>query len=40
MSQEMGADAELMGQLVVWTTVFSAFSIFIASFILKAIGIF
>ena len=40
MSQEMGADAELMGQLVVWTTVFSAFSIFITSFILKSIGIF
>ncbi|MBR2381513.1 MAG: AEC family transporter [Clostridia bacterium] len=40
MSQEMGADADLMGQLVVWSTVFSAFSIFIASFILKALGIF
>ena len=40
MSQEMGADADLMGQLVVWTTVFSAFSIFIASLILKSIGIF
>ena len=40
MSQEMGADADLMGQLVVWTTIFSAFSIFIASFILKTIGIF
>ena len=40
MSQEMGADADLMGQLVVWTTVFSAFSIFIASFVLKALGIF
>lgn len=40
MSQEMGADSDLMGQLVVWTTVFSAFSIFIASFILKSIGIF
>ena len=40
MSQEMGADAELMGQIVVWTTVFSAFSIFLASYILKAIGIF
>ena len=40
MTQEMGADADLMGQLVVWTTVFSAFSIFIASFALKAIGIF
>ena len=40
MSQEMGADADLMGQLVVWTTVFSAFSIFIATFILKSMGIF
>ena len=40
MSQEMGADADLMGQLVVWTTVFSAFSIFIASFVLKTLGIF
>ena len=40
MSQEMGADSELMGQLVVWTTVFSAFTIFIASFVLKSIGIF
>ena len=40
MSQEMGADAELMGQLVVWTTVFSSLSIFIASFALKALGIF
>lgn len=40
MSQEMGADAELMGQLVVWTTIFSALSIFGASFVLKYIGIF
>lgn len=40
MSQEMGADAELMGQIVVWTTVFSALSIFIASFALKALAIF
>ena len=40
MSQEMGADADLMGQLVVWSTVFSAFSIFIASYALKALGIF
>lgn len=40
MSQEMGADADLMGQLVVWTTVFSSLSIFIASYVLKAIGIF
>lgn len=40
MSQEMGADADLMGQLVVWTTVFSALSIFIASYVLKVLGIF
>lgn len=40
MSQEMGADAELMGQLVVWTTVASAFTIFLASYILRVIGIF
>lgn len=40
MSQEMGADADLMGQIVVWTTVFSAFSIFLASYILKVLGIF
>lgn len=40
MSQEMGADADLMGQIVVWTTIFSAFSIFIASYVLRVIGIF
>lgn len=40
MSQEMGADADLMGQLVVWTTIFSAFSIFITSYVLRVIGIF
>lgn len=40
MAQEMGADADLAGQLVVWTTIFSALSIFIASYILKSIGIF
>lgn len=40
MSQEMGADAELMGQLVVWTTVFSALTIFIASYLLRVVGIF
>ena len=40
MSQEMGADADLMGQLVVWTTVFSTFSIFIAAYILRILGIF
>lgn len=40
MAQEMGADADLAGQLVVWTTIFSAFSIFIASYLLKVLGIF
>ena len=40
MAQEMGGDSSLAGQLVVWTTVCSAFSIFIASFIFKSAGIF
>ncbi len=40
MSQEMGADADLMGQIVVWTTLFSAISIFVASYILRVLGIF
>lgn len=40
MSQEMGSDADLAGQLVIWTTLFSALSIFIFSYILKLAGIF
>ena len=40
MAQEMKADASLAGQLVVFTTVVSAFTVFIAAFVLKAIGIF
>ena len=40
MCQEMGADHALAGQLVVWTTTISSFVIFIASFILKALGVF
>ncbi len=40
MCQEMGADHTLAGQLVVWTTVISAAVIFLASFILKAVGVF
>jgi predicted permease len=40
MAQEMDADVALAGQLVVWSTVFSAASIFLASYILKALGIF
>ena len=40
MAQEMGTDAELAGQLVVFTTLSSAFTVFLASFILKSVGIF
>ena len=40
MAQEMGGNVTLSGQLVVWTTVLSGFVIFIASFILKQIGVF
>ena len=40
MTQEMDGDTTLAGQLVVWTTVVSAFTIFIFSLILKSVGIF
>lgn len=40
MAQEMGADSTLAGQLVIWTTVFSAITIFIMSFLLKVAEIF
>lgn len=40
MAYEMGADGELAGQLVVWTTVLSAFTIFASAVILKSAGIF
>lgn len=40
MTQEMDGDATLMGQLVVWTTLLSAASIFIVSFLLRLTGIF
>lgn len=40
MSQEMKADSSLAGQLVIWTTLASAFSTFIATVILKSVGIF
>ena len=40
MAQEMGADAELAGQLVVFTTLTSAFTVFITSFLLRLAGIF
>ena len=40
MAQEMGADHTLAGQLVVWTTLFSAVTVFVASFLLKLAGVF
>lgn len=40
MAKEMGADDELAGQLVVWTSLVSAVSIFIYVTILRSIGIF
>ena len=40
MAQEMGADSSLAGRLVVSTTLFSAISIFVASLIFRAAGIF
>ncbi len=40
MAQEMDSDVVLAGQLVIWTTVLSAFTVFIASFLLKSAGIF
>ena len=40
MAQEMDSDAELAGQLVVWTTVLSAITLFAFIYILKACGIF
>jgi len=40
MAQEMGADHTLAGQLVVWTTLISALTVFVASFLLKLANIF
>ena len=40
MAQEMGANAEYAGQMVVFTTLFSSISIFVAVAILKSVGIF
>ncbi len=40
MTQEMDGDTILAGQLVVWSTLVSAFSIFLFSFLLKLAGIF
>lgn len=38
MTQEMDGDVTLMGQLVVWTTLFSAFTVFLVSFLLRLGG--
>lgn len=40
MTQELGGDTALAGQLVVWTTLLSSVTIFLFSFILKAVGVF
>ena len=40
MAQEMDGDTELAGQLVIWTTLISAFSVFLISYLLKWGGIF
>ena len=40
MAKEMGANADLAGQLVVWTSLISAVTIFIYVTILRSIGIF
>ncbi len=40
MAQEMDADVSLAGQLVIWSTLFSALSIFLASYVLKLLGVF
>lgn len=40
MAQEMDSDASLAGQLVVWTTLLSALTVFLASFLLDLAGVF
>lgn len=40
MTQEMGGDTELAGQIVVWSTACSAFTIFLFTFIFRLIGVF
>ena len=40
MAKEMGADDELAGQVVVWTTLLSAVTIFLEIVVLRAVGIF
>ena len=40
MTEAMGSDHSLAGQLVVWTTLTSAFTLFLTVYILRVIGIF
>ncbi len=40
MAQEMDGDVSLAGQLVVWTTLASAFSVFTIAFLLRTAGVF
>ena len=40
MAQEMNGDHELAGQILVFTTILSTFSIFLATFVLRLLGIF
>ena len=40
MATEMGNDAELAGQIVVWTSVFSAVTLFVTIFVCTQLGIF
>ena len=40
MTQEMGGDAALAGQLVVWSTLFSTITIFMTAFVFRLLGVF
>ena len=40
MTQEMGGDVELAGQIVVWTTATSGFTIFLFTLVLKLLAVF
>ncbi len=40
MSQEMGGDFRLAGQLVVWTTLVSSLTLFLLSYLLRSAGVF
>ena len=40
MAQEMDSDYELTGQIVIWSTVISAFTLFTFIYVLRVIGIF